>query len=112
MNRQQDILTNNLIKSMDNFVGICENTKASDFDRHRDKLNSILNQLNACDFKYVQPMDLVKVGANSHIILFVMILLLQILITMEAIVHSNVLLYLLSIESRRHASGARPHSAD
>lgn len=65
MNRQQDIYTSSLIKSMDNFVEICENTKASDFDRHRDKLNTILNQLNACDFKYVQPMDLIKVGAQS-----------------------------------------------
>lgn len=50
-----------LIRSIDNLISICENTPAN-LSRHRDKLNSILNDLNAIEFKYVQSLDIIKVG--------------------------------------------------
>lgn len=50
-----------LLKSIDNLVNICENA-ASDLSRHRDKLNSVLNDLNAVEFKYVQSLDILKVS--------------------------------------------------
>lgn len=52
-----------LIRSIDNLINICENSP-SDLSRHRDKLNSILNDLNSVEFKYVQTLDIFKV---SHI---------------------------------------------
>lgn len=54
MNPTQMVATNDSIfKSIENFITICDNT-ASDFGRHRDKLHSLLNELNSIDFKYNQ----------------------------------------------------------
>lgn len=49
-----------LLKSIDNLINLCENA-SSDLSRHRDKLNSILNDLNSIEFKYVQSLDIYKV---------------------------------------------------
>lgn len=48
------------LKSIENFVIICENS-ALDFDRQREKLNVILNDLNSFDFKLMQVIDVGKV---------------------------------------------------
>lgn len=50
----------NMLNSMDSFMEICENVP--DLHRHRDKLNTFLNHLNTCDFKYVQSIELAKVS--------------------------------------------------
>lgn len=61
MSLPPQISTDILLRSIDNLINICENTPA-DLSRHRDKLNSILNDLNAIEFKYVQSLDIIKVG--------------------------------------------------
>lgn len=43
-------------KTYENFINICENC-SSDFGRHRDKLNQILNELNSVDHKLIQLLD-------------------------------------------------------
>lgn len=65
MNPSSQILDDSTFRSVDNFVNICENT--SDFSRHRDRLNAILNDLNSIDFKHVQSPDIFEVGL-SHLI--------------------------------------------
>lgn len=52
-----------LLKSIDNLINLCENAP-SDLSRHREKLNSILNELNSIEFKYVQNLDIYKVRHN------------------------------------------------
>lgn len=37
-----------LLRTVDNFINYCEN--GSDFSRHRDRLNTILNELNSIEF--------------------------------------------------------------
>lgn len=63
--------TNDLIfKSIENFINICENS-TSNFSRHRDKLNSLLNELNSIDFKYKQSLDVHKVSTylkSNHLL--------------------------------------------
>lgn len=54
------ISSDNLLKSINNLINLCENA-SSDSSRHRDKLNSILNDLNSIEFKYVQSVDIYKV---------------------------------------------------
>lgn len=52
MNSTQSVITNDSIsKSIENFITICDNA-STDLDRHRDKLHSLLNELNSIDFKY------------------------------------------------------------
>lgn len=60
MGSSPEVYAENMLKSMDSFMEICEN--APDLHRHRDKLNTILNNLNTCDFKYVQSIELAKVS--------------------------------------------------
>lgn len=55
-----------VIKLIDNLINICENT-ASDLSRHRDKLNSILNDLNSIEFKYVQTVEITNVSFHTLI---------------------------------------------
>lgn len=50
-----------LLKSIDNLINICENA-SSGLSRHRDKVNSILNDLNSIEFKYVHSLDIFKVS--------------------------------------------------
>lgn len=50
----------NFIKLIENFINICDNT-SSDLSRHRDKLNSILNELNSIDFKYMHTSNIKRV---------------------------------------------------
>lgn len=61
-----------LLRSINNLINICENSP-SDLSRHRDKLNFILNDLNAMEFKYVQTLDIFKVShlhwkSNTHLL--------------------------------------------
>lgn len=48
-------------KTYENFINICENC-SSDFARHRDKLNQILNELNSVDQKLIQLLDAKRVS--------------------------------------------------
>lgn len=52
--------TEQFLKSIENFLIICENS-SFDFDRQREKLNNILNDLNSFDFKLVQLIEVGKV---------------------------------------------------
>lgn len=65
MNCQPPMQIQNVIKLMDSFIEICENAQP-DLSRHRDKLNSILNSLNSCDFKYMQAIELSQVSPPFH----------------------------------------------
>lgn len=49
----------NLLRTVDNFINYCEN--GSDFSRHRDRLNTILNDLNSIEFQHGQARDVVEV---------------------------------------------------
>lgn len=60
MNPSPQISSENLIKSIDNLINICENTP-SQLSRHREKLNLILNDLNSTEFKYVPSLEVTKV---------------------------------------------------
>lgn len=65
MNPTHAIVTNDSIfKSIENFITICHNAP-SDFGRLRDKLHSILNELNSIDFKYNQTPNVNKVRTDS-----------------------------------------------
>lgn len=48
-------------KSIEQFLIICENS-VSDFVRHREKLNNVLNDLNSFDFKYAHKIECRKVS--------------------------------------------------
>lgn len=54
------IKTDQFLKSIENFLIICENS-SFDFGRQREKLNNILNDLNSFDFKLVQLIEVGKV---------------------------------------------------
>lgn len=64
MNVPPQISSDIQLRSIDNLINICENAP-SDLSRHRDKLNSILNDLNSMDFKYVQTLDIFKVSHTN-----------------------------------------------
>lgn len=49
-----------LSRTIDNFINICEN--ASDFQRHRERLNIILNDLNSIEFQHIQCRDILEVS--------------------------------------------------
>lgn len=61
MNSSSQVSSEILLRSIDNLINICENG-ACDLGRHRDKLNIILNDLNAIDFKYIQNVEINKVS--------------------------------------------------
>lgn len=52
------------IKLIENFLNICDNIP-SDLGRHREKVNSILNELNSVDFKYMQTCNTKRVGGSQ-----------------------------------------------
>lgn len=62
LQRSEDILSRNI----ENFVNICEN--ASDFARHRDRLNVILNDLNSIELQHVQTRETVEVSFLKHLL--------------------------------------------
>lgn len=49
------------MKSVESFLIICENS-TSEFGRQREKLNTILNDLNSFDFKLVQMLQVKQVN--------------------------------------------------
>lgn len=63
MSPPPQILNENLVKSVDNLIAIIENAP-SQLGVYRDKLNSILNDLNSTEFKYVQSIEVTKVNEN------------------------------------------------
>lgn len=66
MNPTQTVITNDSIfKSIENFITICDNTP-TDFGRHRDKLHSLLNELNSINFKYNQTLNVIKVRVLTN----------------------------------------------
>lgn len=65
MNPSSQLSDDNLLRSIENLINICENASA-DLSRHRDKLNMILNDLNSIDFKYVQTLDIIKVSLQTQ----------------------------------------------
>lgn len=63
MTLRPQISNDTLLRSINNLINICENSR-SDLGRHREKLNSILNDLNSIEFKYVQNLDIIKVSVD------------------------------------------------
>lgn len=68
MSPPPQISTDFLLRSIDNLINICEYAPA-DLSRHRDKLNSILNDLNSVEFKYVHSLEYDKVSHRLPICL-------------------------------------------
>lgn len=56
---------NSLLRTVDNFINYCEN--GSDFSRHRDRLNTILNDLNSIEFQHGQARDIVEVRERPSV---------------------------------------------
>lgn len=51
------------LKTIENFIIICENSTL-DFERQREKLNLILNDLNSFNFKLLEVVDVKEVCAT------------------------------------------------